>query len=334
MDVLGWLLDSDPAIRWQVMRDLTDAPAEEVEAERARVSTEGWGGRLLSLQGDDGQWDGGTYRPAWADDSKPFFDAWTATHFVLQSLREFGLDPRSDQARRAVGLVRENARWDYNGEPYFDGEAEPCINGIALASGAYFGEDAGASSNACSRFTSATAAGTAGPRTGCRLVVPLDHLLDRGAARVGAGAGGDAAAADARRAGEEYLLDRSLFRRRSTGEVADPRFLMLSDPVRWFYDILRGLDHFRIARPERDDRCAEAIEVLRAKQRPEGYWMLENTHAGPDPLRDRSGRGIPEPVDHPAGPASAAVVGRIRAAVPRRRRERRMPRSARTGASA
>ncbi|MGC5169344.1 hypothetical protein ACLQ2Q_01690 [Microbacterium sp. DT81.1] len=281
MDVLGWLLDSDPAIRWQVMQDLMDAPADEVQAERARVSTDGWGGRLLSMQGADGQWDGGTYRPAWADDSKPFFDAWTATHFVLQSLREFGLDPRSEQARRAVGLVRENARWDYNGEPYFDGEAEPCINGIALASGAYFGEDAARiverllavhlrdggwncwaeHGDAVSSFHST--------------ICSIEGLLEWERAR-----GVDAAVADARRAGEEYLLERALFRRRSTGEVADPRFLMLSDPTRWFYDILRGLDHFRIARPERDDRCAEAIEVLRAKQRPRGYWMLENTHAG------------------------------------------------------
>ena len=133
---------SDPAIRWQVLRDLTDAAPDVIAAERARVATDGWGARLLALQGEDGQWDGGTYRPGWADDSKPFFDAWTATHFSLQSLWEFGLDPASEQARAALALVREHARWDYNGEPYFDGEVEPCINGIALASGAYFGEDA------------------------------------------------------------------------------------------------------------------------------------------------------------------------------------------------
>ena len=144
MDVMAYLLDGDPAIRWQVMRDLTDAPPDEVAAERARVATEGWGARLLAEQGEDGLWDGGTYRPGWADESRPFFDAWTATHFSLLSLVEYGLDPESPEARRAIALVRDNARWDYNGELYFQGEAEPCINGVALAVGAYFGQDGGA----------------------------------------------------------------------------------------------------------------------------------------------------------------------------------------------
>src|SRR6185436_2176502 len=91
--VIDWLLGADPAIRWQVMRDLTDASPDEVAAERTRVADEGWGAQLLALQGSDGQWDGGTYRPGWVDDSKPFFDAWTATTFSLLLLRDLGVDP-------------------------------------------------------------------------------------------------------------------------------------------------------------------------------------------------------------------------------------------------
>lgn len=143
MNVIEWLMDADPAIRWQVMSDLTDARPAEVAAERARVATEGWGAQLLALQGPDGRWDGGTYRPGWVDESKPFFDAWTATHFSLWLLRDLGLVPGSPEARHAVSLVRENVRWEANGALYFEGETEPCINGIALASGAYFGEDVG-----------------------------------------------------------------------------------------------------------------------------------------------------------------------------------------------
>src|SRR5688500_10433863 len=138
MTVEEWLLEGDPAIRWQVKRDLTDAAPGEVAAERARVATEGWGARLLALQGHDGSWDGGTYRPGWVDEAKPFFDAWTAMHFSLELLRSFGLDPGSAEATRTVSLVRENARWEANGALYFEGETEPCINGIALANGAYF----------------------------------------------------------------------------------------------------------------------------------------------------------------------------------------------------
>ena len=141
MTVIEWLLDADPAIRWQVLRDLTDAPAVEVAAERTRVATEGWGTALLALQGSDGQWDGGTYRPGWVDDSKPFFDAWTATTFSLQLLRELGIAPEDPAVRRAVALVRDNARWQATDTPFFEGESEPCINGMALAIGAYFDQD-------------------------------------------------------------------------------------------------------------------------------------------------------------------------------------------------
>jgi len=152
MDVVQWLLDSDPAIRWQVMRDLTDAPEEQVAAERARVASEGWGARLLGLQRQDGQWEGGT--PAFTStdaadwwQSLPsvrkgtLFPAWTSTTWSLTLLRNFGIDPMSAGVRHAVRLVREHCRWEHDGEPFFAGEVEPCINGRAVAIGAYFGED-------------------------------------------------------------------------------------------------------------------------------------------------------------------------------------------------
>ena len=136
--MIDWLMDSDPSIRWQVMRDLTDAPAEEVAAERAKVATEGWGAQLLAAQPPDGAWAGGAYRPEW-----------TATTPTLQLLRQFGLDPASDQARRATELVRENVRWEYDNLRYFDGEVEPCINGQAVALGAYSARTCGSSSIGC-----------------------------------------------------------------------------------------------------------------------------------------------------------------------------------------
>jgi hypothetical protein len=134
--VIEWLLDSDPSIRWQVLRDLTGAPAEAVVAERAKVATEGWGRRLLALQGADGRW-GGT---AWNR-------GWDSTMHVLMLLRDLGLDPASAEARRAVGLVREYVTWrgcgppEADDNPFFAGEVEPCINGQVGAAGAYFGQD-------------------------------------------------------------------------------------------------------------------------------------------------------------------------------------------------
>ena len=132
--LIHWLLDSDPSIRWQVMRDLTGAPTEEVAAERARVATEGLGARLLALQADDGRWGGAAWNRGW-----------DSTMHVLMLLRDLGLDPASDQARQAVGLVRDRVTWQgwaaYDGNPFFAGEVEPCINGQVGAVGAYFGQD-------------------------------------------------------------------------------------------------------------------------------------------------------------------------------------------------
>ncbi len=130
MDVTEWLLDSDPAIRWQVMRDLTDEPADVVAAERARVATEGWGARLLALQGEDGQWGGGTYSPKWI-----------STTYTLLLLRLLGLDPASEEARAAVQRVRDGVRWQRRSSgPFFAGETETCVNSMVVALGAYFGE--------------------------------------------------------------------------------------------------------------------------------------------------------------------------------------------------
>ena len=138
--VIDWLLDSDPAIRWQVLADLTGASPGEVAAERARVEHEGWGARLLSLEGADGLWDGGACFPAGYTGGEPG-QPWTPTMHTLQTLQIFGLDPASAAARRAISLIAEHGRWEHDGQRYFDGEVEPCINGRTIEAGAYFGVD-------------------------------------------------------------------------------------------------------------------------------------------------------------------------------------------------
>jgi len=282
MDAIEWLLEGDPAIRWQVLRDLTDAPADEVEAERDRVPEEGWGARLLAEQGDDGTWDGGVYRPGWADESRPFFDAWTSTHFSLEALRGLGADPAAPAVRAAIDLVRDRVRWDDGVRPYFDGETEPCINGTALASAVYFG--AGGDAIVATLLDqhlpdggwNCWARGPETPSSFHSTICVLEGL------RLWEAAGGDSEEAHAARlAGEEYLLERALLRRRSTGALIDHRFAMLSYPTRWYYDVLRALDHVRLARPEGDPRCAEAVELVRSKRLPSGLWNLELTHMGP-----------------------------------------------------
>jgi hypothetical protein len=92
--------------------------------------------------------------------------------------------------------------------------------------------------------------------------------------------GGSAESIAARRRGETYLLERKLFRRKSTGEVVDPAWLQFSFPTHWHYDVLRALEYFRQAGDPPDERVDEAIQLLRSKQQPDGTWLLENTHPG------------------------------------------------------
>jgi hypothetical protein len=293
VDVHDWLLDSDPAIRWQVMKDVIGEAPETVAMERARVATEGWGAQLLALQGEDGQWDGGTYRPGWVDDDKPFFDAWTGTHYSLQLLRDLGVDPGSPEAERAVALVRDKVLWEFDDLPYFHGETEPCINGIALSVGAYFGQDVGP---IVERLL-ADQLGDGGWNcdAGFGSSVSSFHtticVLEGLHAHETSGHPSDELAA-ARARGEEYLLERGLFRSKSSRRLVDPRFTMISFPVYWYYDILRGLDYFRLA-GDFDDRCAEAVEMLASKRDSDGLWWLENRHQGPTHFRVDGPEGSP-----------------------------------------
>jgi hypothetical protein len=282
-DVVAWLLDSDPAIRWQVMRDLTHEPAEIVEAERARVATEGWGVRLLGLQAADGQWAGGT-----------LFPKQLATTHSLMLLRDFGLDPESDEARRTIGLVQEHSRWDHAGQPFFAGEVEPCINGRAVTIGAYFGQDVQGIVDRLLTEQMTDGGWNCEQENGSTrgsfhsTICVLEGLLEHEQAT-----GGTPEATAARLRGQDYLLDRRMGRRLSTGEVIDPDWSRFSYPTDYFYDILRGLDYLRRAGVTPDERATEAIELVRSRRDADGLWPLENPHPGELHFAMDEGEGRP-----------------------------------------
>jgi hypothetical protein len=291
--LLEWLLDSDPAVRWQAMRDLSDASADDVAAERSRVAHEGWGAQLLAARDPDGQWLGGACFPGRGEPPADGSQPWTSTLPAMLDLHALGLDPASDTAREMTSLVAANCRWEYDDLPFFDGEVEPCINGHATTIGAYFGADVDGIVDRlladqlddggwnCEAERGATVSSF--NSTICVLEGLLEH--ERSAR------GSDETPA-ARHRGEEYLLERSLFRRRSTGEVAVESWLELSFPTRWYYDVLRGLEYFRGA-DRRDPRLAEAIEVVRGKRQDDGTWLLENTHPGAVHVELDDGDGRP-----------------------------------------
>jgi hypothetical protein len=288
VSVLDWLLDADPAIRWQALRDVAHAAPEVVAAERARVATEGWGARLLDMQGEDGLWDGGALFPAgWFTAARSDLSGqtrgqpWTATEPTLTLLRIFGVDPANARVQRAVAQVRDHGQWEHAGQRFFDGEVEPCINGRTVALGAYFDQDIeGIVTRLVGEqledggWNCEAENGSVRSSFDTTLCV-LEGLLEHERAT-----GGSAELVAARRRGEEYLLERGLFRRKSTGDVVNPAWLQFSFPTRWHYDVLRALDYFREAGDPPDDRVDEALQLLRSKQQPDGTWLLENTHPG------------------------------------------------------
>jgi hypothetical protein len=278
MDVIAWLLEGDPAIRWQVLRDLTDGSPDEVAAERARVEHEGWGAQLLAAEDEDGLWAGGACFPRGY--AGGVGQPWTATMHTLQTLELLGLEPSSGSARQAIALVAANGRWDHAGQPYFAGEVEPCINGRTIDTGAYFGVDvAGIVERILGEPLEDGGWNCEAERGSVRssfdtTINVLDGLLE--VERTG---GGTLETREARRSGEEYLLERGLFRRKSTGEVAVPGYLDFAFPYYWHYDVLRALDYFRSA-GDPDPRMAEAVEVVRSKPQPDGRWLLDHVHPG------------------------------------------------------
>ncbi|MDQ3880586.1 MAG: hypothetical protein M3295_05905 [Chloroflexota bacterium] len=266
MTVIDWLLASDASVRWQVMRDLTDAPAVDVARERARVARESWGAEILASQDADGRWRGGT-----------FFPRGVGTFDTLHLLYLLGVDPASEEARRAIAPVHEAARWDYDPTyRFWDGEVEPCINGRVVAIGTYFGQDVRGIVDRLLTEQMADGGWNCEQENGSTrgsfdtTINVLEGLLEYERAT---GASGDVAAT--RRRGEAYLLDRRLLHRLSDGTIPQQRWLSVGFPYSWNYDVVRALDYFRGAAPALDDRMAEALDVVESKRDADGRWRLE-----------------------------------------------------------
>lgn len=283
--VLKWLLDSDPAIRWQVLRDLTDGPTEVIEAERSRVVAEGWGAKLLGLQSPHGDW---------GDDQN---HGWMTTTDALTLLRGFGVDAHSPQVRMAIDRLRKGVVWwQLSGQPFFDGETEACINGRILAAGAYF--DAASETLLARLLNEQLEDGgwncEAPPSTRSSFhstICVLEGLLQYEKAN-----GETPEVTQARLRGQDYLLQRHLLQSLATGEVIDARWTRFAYPPVWRYDILRGLDYLRNAGVVPDERMTEAVGMVEKRRHQNGRWPLGTI--SPDQAR------LPFPMEAGRGKAS------------------------------
>ncbi len=268
--VIDWLLDADPSIRWQVMRDLTDTPAETVAAERSRVASEGWGRRLLDQQHPDGHWGDGTATPRW----------WSNLYTLL-FLRDLGLDPTSPRARTAIDRVRSNVTWgpEFGDSPFFEGEVEPCINGRVLALGAYFGAR---SDRLVDRLLSEQLVdggwNCEAERGSVRSSFHTTICVLEGLLAFEQAVGATSPVTDARRRAQQYLLERRLLRRLATGDIIDPAWTQIAFPTLWHYDVLRALDYLRAAGVQPDARAEEAVETVLERRQGDGRWLLDVRH--------------------------------------------------------
>jgi hypothetical protein len=287
-NAIRWLLDGDPAIRWQTLRDLVGAAGPRVERERRKVAREGWGGRLLARQDPEGTWAGGR-----SSDGGLYTPKWTSTTYTLLTLRDFGLAARNRQARKACRLLldrglRRDGGINYGTWAERTGRSETCVTGMVLSILAHFEyDDARLDTIArhlmeqqmpdggwnCRRPLGATHASV---HTTISVLEGL-RLYSRNGSR---GRRQARAVQAAQRRGREFLLVHRLFRSHRTGRVIDPGFARFAFPPRWHYDILRALDHFQAVQALRDERLAEAVDIVCTKQREDGRWPLERSFRG------------------------------------------------------
>jgi hypothetical protein len=283
--VIQWLLDGDPAIRWQTLRDLVGAAERTVQRERRKITRDGWGARLLAKQDPEGTWarglaaDGGLYSPKWI-----------STTYTMLMLRDFGLPNSTRQARNACKLLLDGGLQRDGGINYgtwakWTRRGETCVTGMVLSILSYFEyEDARLDTIAshlleqqmpdggwnCQRSSGATHASV---HTTISVLEGLRHFqLHRGREVL--------EVRDAQGRGREFLLVHRLFRSHRTGEIIKPVFTRFSFPPRWHYDILRALDYFQAVNAPRDPRLAEAIDIVRSSQRKDGRWSLQQSYKG------------------------------------------------------
>jgi len=270
---LKWLLDSDPSIRWQVMRDLTDADPAAIAAERARVATEGWGAELLARQSETGKWGG-------EKEDRGLL----ITFYSLVVLMDLGLDPASEQARRMTDRVEKLIFTEWDNRRFFEGEVEPCINGRILALGAYFGRPSEGLAEQLLREQLEDGGWNCEAPKSRRSSFHTTICVLEGLLAYERAGRKSAAIEKARSRGEEYLLERRMFRALRTGEVIDKSWLRFSWPPFWHYDVLRGLDYLRDAGVRPESRVEEAVEVVVKRRHQNGRWPLNLRHRERIPL--------------------------------------------------
>lgn len=278
-DVLTWLMHGDPAIRWQVMRDLLDTPEQEWQTEQQQTLQSGWGARLLALQDSSGSWGGGIYSPKW-----------TSATYTLLLLHSIGIPRTCIAAQQGTQLVVTTILGATCDSAFSQKltDCDRCIVGMLLQLAVYFKLDDARIEAIVENLLSETMPDGAWncrrlrrPRpqhssfhTTFNVLAGLREYLECGTGKQ------QREVLAAEQHALEFMLQHHLYKSDHTGHVIDPRFTRLSFPYRWHYDVLRGLEYFARANWPHDDRLQDAIDVLREHQRADGYWPVQQKYTG------------------------------------------------------
>jgi hypothetical protein len=276
---IEWLLQGDPAIRWQTMRDLLDAPATEWQAEQACTEQEGWGAMLLSRQDADGRWGGGLYSPKWI-----------STTYTLLLLRAIGIPRQNAAAQRGATLLVDGLLGAQRDHAFHQklSACDRCIVGMILSLAVYFGIDDqridaiienlleelmpdgawNCRKHSRPRPKHSSFHTTLNVLEGVRDALEFHPSSYSGELR------------HAEASALELLLQHKLFRSDKTGEIINPKFLLFSYPHYWHYDMLRALSYLARANAAYDARAQEAIDLLCQKRHSDGTWPVQNRYSG------------------------------------------------------
>ena len=273
-DGIEYLMGGDPAIRWQAMRDLLGAPAEEWQKERARVAKEGWGARILAEQKADGSWPPGR---------------WTASIWTFLTLMELGVPP--DDKRLAGAFDQVAGRLMPKGETVSREDLKTrmdlCHLGFWLRIGGYFSpqderltplwetilnlqmEDGGWN---C-RIRTKPGVKHSSFHTTFNILEGLREAAMAGCIPMDVFEASEARAL-------EFMLQHQMYRSDKTGEVVHHRFLELSFPSYWHYTVLRGLDYVRQTPFIADLRLTDPLSFLESRRKANGRWPVEKRIPG------------------------------------------------------
>ena len=274
-NILKWLLDGDVSIRYQVYRDLLDT---EKPALQKRIAKEGWGEKFISLRNDDGHWGKGFYQPKWI-----------STHYTLLDIKNLSFPNKNkliDETIKKILVEERGSDWGVNPGKSVS-KSDVCINGMFLNYASYFQANENElklivdyilsqqmSDGGFNCQKSRKGAVHSSLHSTLCVIEGINEYFQNGYTyRI-------SELKKAEKVSVDFILLHKLFQSHRTGETIDERMIKLSYPSRWRYDILRALDYFRSANIEYDDRMKEALDIIIKKQKPDGYWLLQNKHAG------------------------------------------------------